>query len=333
MVIDSAYIEITSYCNLNCKHCYNNSGGNGNSMSILELKKIVRFIKLYKISEVIISGGEPLLNNNIYFFVNELSNLGISIKLVTNGTIINSDFLACAPLFDDIQISLEGSLAEIHEKIRGENSYNTTIENIKLLQKVCNKVSAKTTISIYNFFDVENLIRLSMSLKMRKIAFSPLIPIGRAKANSEQYLCCSEKELLNTIRLLNILKDKYSKWIIVLPPVIQSGCPILNNDSHAFRTVRIDPRGNLYPCASITNDKYMIGNVFDSEVIKISQDYEKNLKEKVNERTTICNRCILHNICGGGCLAYDNVKENADFDSFCTNRRFSLFGEKMRNVL
>jgi len=86
-------ISITNKCNLNCIFCHregikNEKNGNIKNNEYItpeEIEKIVKIGKSFGISHVKITGGEPLLRNDIIEIIEKLKNLNIAISLTTNG--------------------------------------------------------------------------------------------------------------------------------------------------------------------------------------------------------------------------------------------------------
>jgi pyruvate formate lyase activating enzyme len=74
-------------CNFRCPFCYNKNLVTGNVEPIPE-SEIVSFLEKRKgmLEGVVISGGEPLLQNDIVEFVSKVKQLGFLVKIDTNGT-------------------------------------------------------------------------------------------------------------------------------------------------------------------------------------------------------------------------------------------------------
>ena len=79
----------TSGCNLRCPFCHNaflvTQTDKNEEISKLE---ILEFLKKRKgiLDGVCVSGGEPLLNDDIFDFMGEIKKIGLLVKLDTNGT-------------------------------------------------------------------------------------------------------------------------------------------------------------------------------------------------------------------------------------------------------
>ncbi|MFH1958561.1 MAG: GTP 3',8-cyclase MoaA [bacterium] len=86
--IDSIKISVTQRCNLDCPYChkegeFNNTGG---EISLTEIGKMITAAKEFKFKKIKITGGEPLLRNDIIEIIKIIKKIGFEdISLVTNG--------------------------------------------------------------------------------------------------------------------------------------------------------------------------------------------------------------------------------------------------------
>lgn len=84
-----ACLVFTQGCNLRCHYCHNkrlwpifNCGGHGGTASLLdELSRRRRIVE-----SVVVTGGEPTIQEDLPDFVEKLRGLGLRVKLDTNGT-------------------------------------------------------------------------------------------------------------------------------------------------------------------------------------------------------------------------------------------------------
>lgn len=82
----STFIRLAG-CNLRCNYCdtlYAIKANNGNEMSIDE---ILNAVNTYRNRNITITGGEPLIHNNIDCLINELLKNHYSINIETNGAV------------------------------------------------------------------------------------------------------------------------------------------------------------------------------------------------------------------------------------------------------
>lgn len=124
--IDYLRVSVTNKCNLKCIYCHPLSDNElCEQQDVLELNEITHIIKLFVkcgIKKVRLTGGEPLLKNNILQLVKQLSSTeGIEdISITTNGVHLESlaEELKAAGL-NRINISVDSLNKEIYKTITG----------------------------------------------------------------------------------------------------------------------------------------------------------------------------------------------------------------------
>lgn len=95
-------ISITDRCNLRCFYCMPEEGIElTNKPNIMTLEEIVGISETFTklgVDTIRITGGEPLVRKNAEFLFRELAKLGVTLKLTTNGIILDKYF----DIFQDI---------------------------------------------------------------------------------------------------------------------------------------------------------------------------------------------------------------------------------------
>ena len=101
------YIEITNVCNLSCNFCPKTKR-KYKFMSTEEFTYILNEVKPFTEHIYFHLMGEPLLNENIGYFLEESSNKGLNVNLTTNGTLLSKvgDKLINAKALRQVNISL-----------------------------------------------------------------------------------------------------------------------------------------------------------------------------------------------------------------------------------
>ena len=77
-------------CNLRCPYCHNPELVESiNTSTLLSWDTIIKYLKKRKnvLGGVCITGGEPLLTPQIEDIIKEIHNLGLKVKIDTNGTL------------------------------------------------------------------------------------------------------------------------------------------------------------------------------------------------------------------------------------------------------
>ncbi len=130
--LNHLYISPLEQCNLHCKMCYTQK-----TIERLSAEQILDFIKRYQQEQeleiITFCGGEVFLLNYFVDLVNQLSNQGIFVQIITNGTI---DCLAdfAQPNLVNLIVSLDGLPAD-HDANRGQGNF---AKSLAFLQKAQN---------------------------------------------------------------------------------------------------------------------------------------------------------------------------------------------------
>lgn len=135
----NAFISITGKCNLACEYCFYNTGTArkiDKSINLSDFLKICCWLTRMGYDSITITGGEPLLHDNLIDFVKICKNLGLNSFLITNGIMLN--YTISKKLFGaglkGISISLDSFNKNIHNRTRG--SFDKIISGINILKKI-----------------------------------------------------------------------------------------------------------------------------------------------------------------------------------------------------
>jgi len=89
-------ISLTDRCNLRCFYCMPEDGIElADKSEIMTLEEIVSIAKIFRslgVDTIRLTGGEPLIRNNAEWLIRELADLGVTLKLTTNGIVLDKYF-------------------------------------------------------------------------------------------------------------------------------------------------------------------------------------------------------------------------------------------------
>src|ERR1039457_5120709 len=136
-------VSLTSLCNFGCVYCVNSEDRGGvndiNSSLVLHLnydklaELVIHLHKSLKFESVRLTGGEPMLYQNLIPFIQILKSSGIkNVKMTTNGYNLKqkAEGLAAAGV-KDINISLDAVDPEIFKVIARRNFHKQVTEGIE----------------------------------------------------------------------------------------------------------------------------------------------------------------------------------------------------------
>ena len=191
--------ETTRRCNLACKHCravaedhpYDN-----------ELDTKASFRLLDQIKEVgdpivILTGGEPLLRDDIFDIAAYGTQLGLRMVMAPNGTLITPDIARQMKVsgIKRINVSLDGSTAETHDTFRGiENAFDNAIQGIETAKAAGIEFQISTTITKTNLDQIPKILSLAETLGAVAHHIFLLVPTGRGKYIVETAISAKEYE-------------------------------------------------------------------------------------------------------------------------------------------
>ena len=292
--------SVSNTCNLNCKYCYANGGNYKREDNIMTqedadaiLKKV--FKKYNKLQTIYFFGGEPLLNFKVIeYIVNKINehypNKKFDYRVVTNGIFLDSKIIN---FFDKnnfkVYVSIDGP-KNIHEHLRGINTFDKIMDNLELLKKAKNiKVELSCTYTKYHQDNIafEDLIEFFDSLGFKYSINDVDTNDKELKLVENKSFLEREKEFIDSSINKIISNSKSCRISYYLTAVIdalithqkhENYCKELaNNYSNVF-----DYNGEEYNCIRLLGFLKK-----DAPII-----LEKNQKS-----SEICKNCWCKNIC------------------------------------
>lgn len=156
-----ACIIFTSGCNFDCDYCYNRDLVESHAPEISE-EEIFSYLNERKnmLDGVVISGGEPTIWNDLIPFMEKIKELGLKIKLDTNGyrpellkEILDKN------LVDYIAMDIKALFNEYYKIVNRKLDTDKLIESINLIKKSKVDHEFRTTI-IKGFHTIEDLDKI-----------------------------------------------------------------------------------------------------------------------------------------------------------------------------
>lgn len=157
-----ASIVFTQGCNFRCGYCHNPELLDFNKNTEFSAEKFIDFLKTRqgKLDGVVITGGEPTLQSELYDFIKEIKQLNFVVKLDTNGTnpqIIQK--LLNESLINYIAMDIKAPLEKYSEIINTKISTDNIKTSIDLILNSSIDYEFRTTVikSQLNFDDFDKI--------------------------------------------------------------------------------------------------------------------------------------------------------------------------------
>ena len=184
-----ACVVFTPGCNMNCFYCHNKHI-NIKGKRIPE-EEVLDYIAQNKgfLEGVVVSGGEPTLQSDLYYFIKKIKRMGLKVKLDTNGTNVTIvKKLLKDKLLDFVAMDIKAPFDRYKEITRTDDDMKSVIALKNLLLKGVVDYEFRTTFvnSLYN----EDMIKIAKNLKGAKALaiqkYRPCDSTGMMRDDSEQ---------------------------------------------------------------------------------------------------------------------------------------------------
>lgn len=156
-------------CNLRCPFCYNTRLVNGNIDPISE-EEILEFLenRINKLEAIVITGGEPLLQEDILEFITKIKQMGYLIKIDTNGANpYKLETLLEKKLIDYVSMDVKASKHK-YELLTGKPVDISKIDaSISIIKEFAPDYEFKTTI-IPTLLDKQDILEIASWLNKSK---------------------------------------------------------------------------------------------------------------------------------------------------------------------
>lgn len=315
--LNRVQVDISGYCNENCIHCYIPADNKHGLMSLEIFDLVLKQCKDLNVLNLTISGGEPLLNKNLKYFLLKCKEFNFSVNILSNLTMLTDeliDIIVANPLIS-VQTSLYSMDEKIHDSItccRG--SYEKTIAAVLTLHERNVPLQINCPIMKQNLLNYKEVLDFAESLNIA--ADSDYSIFGRydlSRSNLNCRLSISEVEMaireeLSNPRKLENLKESISNKIVAsnspICPICKNSCCVSNN-------------GNVYPCEGLQS--WILGNLKEKSLYDIWMNVPKtcklrNLSFRDFPKCNDCSDKLFCNIC----LVMD-VNESQNFDKIENN--------------
>jgi len=182
----------TSRCNLDCIHCYAQSGREqrDEELTTSEAREMIRDLAEFGVPVILFSGGEPLLKDDLFELGSYAAGLGIRAVISTNGTLITKPIAARIKDagFSYVGISLDGA-RETNDRFRGsKGAFDAALRGIECCIGIGQKVGLRLTMTRGSVQDLPVIFDLIDVVGIPRACFYHLVYTGRGREIVEQDL-------------------------------------------------------------------------------------------------------------------------------------------------
>ena len=190
-------------CNFKCPFCHNSGLVYNNEGLGVDKTLILNFLSKRKgiLDGVCITGGEPLLYDELEYFIKDIKTMGFKVKLDTNGSLPDKlEKLIKTGYLDYIAMDIKTCLDSRYDQITGARINLADIrKSIKLIQKSGIDHEFRTTV-VKPFHETEDLVEIAKMLgRSEKYFLQNFVDSGHC-INAEGLSSFSEDELNDALK-------------------------------------------------------------------------------------------------------------------------------------
>jgi MoaA/NifB/PqqE/SkfB family radical SAM enzyme len=260
-----AQIGVTNACPQRCAYCYNRNR-QGKPMDKDTILKTARELKRMGMVWLGLTGGEPLLNNDLAEIVSEVSG-DCAVKLFTTGCTLTREKaiqLKQAGLFS-VSVSLDHWLEEKHDEGRRyQGAFQQALRGIRIFQEVGGiqvGVSAVLSREMIVNDRVEEFLHFLEGLGVHEAWLSEVKP--SLEAYCDDTLIITEEDRLKLVKLQDVCNSRGKMTVNYLGHFEGKECFGCNAGN---KMVYVDAFGDVSPCVFTPMS---FGNVMASSVSEI----------------------------------------------------------------
>lgn len=310
--LNLVYLEVTHQCNLQCRHCYAAAGEKRpHELTTEELLSVIDQLSELGVFYTEVTGGEPLLREDIFEVLSALRKKKIGVFLFTNGVLLNRETIQKLKDIgvDQVVVSLDGASASSHDYLRGAHIFSDVIRNIQELKRSGFRLRINTVIHQKNKHELVQLLNLLEEVGADEFRLSPLIPEGRGRENLE----------------LGVSPEEYGKILLDYSAHAElnrkTQIPIQTGEGYCMEAVgmlkktscgvgtfscMVRADGCVVICPSLSDDRWSAGNIRDHSLEDIWEhsDVFDPLRKFSVDDIEACKTCQWKYTCLAGCRAH-----------------------------
>jgi heme b synthase len=334
--------EITRRCNLHCVHCRSSSEMEAKGhpdFSTSEAFRVIDDIVSYAAPVVVLSGGEPLVRQDVFEIARYGTDKGLRMCLATNGTLVTEE--TCERIKTSgiriVSLSLDGAEEAGHDDFRSQKgAFAGTINAAKLFKKHGIEFIINSSFTKRNQEEIPKVYRLAKELGATAWYMFMIVPTGRGEEIMNELIT---KEDYEEILDWHYQMEKDEETMLVRPTCAPHYYRVVlqqskkEGEKFRKRTLKfstggskgciagqliclIDVDGNVLPCSYFPMPAGNIRRQSFKEIWEGSELF-RNLRDFKKYKGK-CGSCEFVNVCGGcRARAYSVYGDYLEEEPFC----------------
>ena len=323
--------NLTKRCNLACAHCYISAGSWHAQESELPTDECLRILneilELNPSPMLILTGGEPLLRDDLEEIAEAASSRGATVVIGTNGTGLTETRIDS--LIDSgvkgVAVSIDSLRPDYHDRFRhgGGALSETQAAVTRCAQKKLDFV-IQTTVTSGNRQELSDIARWAANAGAISFNVYFVVPTGRAERMKGMSATENEEVLKDLVSLEELYRGTMMVRSKCQPQIMRhvieggSDSPLLNYETRCpcgVHYVRITPEGKVTPCPYMP---LIAGDLLTQSFKEIWETSPVFSDLREGGLSGRCGRCEYREVCGGcRARAYADSGDHLGPDDSC----------------
>lgn len=312
----SAVWEITLACCFQCRYCGSRGGrAREGELTTDECINVARQLASLGCRRVSLIGGEVFMRDDWSAVAGELTRLGVSVCVITNGFRMTGEIISELKKagIESVAVSLDGP-ERVHDASRQNGSYRRATEAIRVLCKAGIPVSVITALRADNAPLLGEFYHTLARYPIFAWQLQACSPMGNARENGID-VSFDASEVLRFVASL----QRKAPFAVGVADNIGYYTPEEGNIRGArgcffdgcgagLVSVGIDSVGNVRGCESMNDERFIEGNLRERTLKDIWTDpdaFAYNRRFLPSMLTGACAVCPHGDGCAGGCRSYN----------------------------
>lgn len=293
--------ECTANCNLACLHCGSDCKVQPDisDMPAADFLRVAKQVASYYNPAdvmVVVTGGEPLMRNDLHEVGAELYKMGFAWGMVSNGYLLNEEKFRLLRNngLRSVTISLDG-LQDSHDWMRGKiGSFQRAINAIGLLAAEPQMTyDVVTCVNQRNIGELHQIKQLLIEMGVKRWRLFMIDPIGRAADNSELLLNGAQfRQVLDFIvenRKGGDIEASYGcdGFLGDYETQVRNGFFFCRAGIHVGSVLA---NGDISACPNIHRG-FVQGNIYTDDFIEVWNNRFQEFRNRKHFKTGICSNC------------------------------------------
>jgi SynChlorMet cassette radical SAM/SPASM protein ScmE len=212
----SVDVSLTGCCNLRCWYCsYADEMATRSDLPTERWLSFFEELGQLAVQHVCLTGGEVFTRPDLFTLIDSLIANKMRYSILTNGTLITEQMIERFGVskrrlrLDYIQVSIDGSRAEVHDRSRPPASFERAMHGLRLLRAHGLPVTVRVTINHYNVDDLVNIAQLLLEdIGLPSFSTNEAEQMGTARCNGQDVVL-TEAERRQAMETLTRLNEQY----------------------------------------------------------------------------------------------------------------------------